>query len=64
MFHCHGNTGSLGGFLMSMNLLSNYFRVKKLHLLVNSFAPVRIVAKANDIAEMTFFCDICCFSTH
>ena len=40
---------------MSMNLLSSYFRVKKMHLLVNGFAPVLIVAKANDNAEVTFF---------
>ena len=54
MFHGHGNTGSSGRFLMSMNLLSSYFRVKKMHLLVNGFAPVLIVAKANDDVELTF----------
>ena len=40
---------------MSMNLLSNYFRVKKMHLLVNGFAPVNIVAKANHNPEMILF---------
>ena len=54
MFHGHGSTGSSGRFLMLLNSLSSYFRVKKIHSLVNGFAPVLIVAKANDDVELTF----------
>ena len=64
MLHGHGNTGSWGRFLMSLNLLSSYVHVKKIHSLVNGFALVLIVTKVNDNAEMTFFCGICYFNSN